>query len=1003
MLISPQSPAIAKLALLLGLIGLLLGLLPGAHAALTDNLSARYDFNTGSGTNLTDSSPNNNHGLIIGGPAWGTGAGCLSGSCLNFTGSGQYVTVPSSSTLQGLYNFTIIGWAKFNAVGIVQTVLAKNNASSQQTFDISLNSGNGWNFLYYDTSGTLGDILSDPPGGVNTTQGICFAMTRDISLGTNNFKTYFNGVLKDQATKTNNQMALSPGTNLTIGRRGDGGQQVNASIDRVWIFSRVLNTSEMTTLCAVAEPDTDTTPPTVLIQSPTNTTYAIPSVWVNVTLDENTGNVTAQLDSTTNYSLANTTGNWNAQMTGLTNGAHSVRIFANDSSGNMNSSQTIYFTVNDIAPVWTLGTSPAANNNTNFSNFLTLDAGVYDAALNVANISIFNSTMFPWLYRETITITNNNASVILPLNYTVNLTFDHATLVAAGKSLANGSDVRILYNFSVELDRINITAFNTTTTTIRFRTRENISAGGIATNYELYYGNPHAGAPPANPDNVYLFYDNFSEYTSCAETAFNSTWTLGWDGASYPGSPLTGNCTIINESMQLDINGTSFNLGYYTNQSFPQDVSVSVRMRVNNGSAGGANAPGILYRYNYTNPTTIAQALPGLNYEYDNVASVFIRRYDEGSGGIYTSNLSEGVWYAEEARLYNTTWIHHINGIRDNVNLTLGASFLRPGRVGLTIYWTEGKINGTFDDVIVRRYISAEPSLTSAATTPPAQVVAYCSNTSWAGTAWNSSAECGTRNTSSWRETVYYFNLTASDDSGLNTTEYYRMNLTRNKFNFSIQVFKGWNLIGLWENQTLLNITNWTAAPANITVAQCFITQNQSWAKYNWTNSSGNSSYVCAKGLAAFILIGRNDTLNFTEITLNEWTPNAGGNWTANITLRGPGYNYLLVFGNVTLKNASTWPINGVRYASCWNASRQAYFSYLNTSVWAGGLGNTSLCMEGQGIVLQALGNETITLQRIFTYPASGEGYGFAYAAAAVLVLAGGAWAFRWYSRRGET
>ncbi|MEK6978367.1 MAG: Ig-like domain-containing protein, partial [Candidatus Hydrothermarchaeota archaeon] len=122
----------------------------------------------------------------------------------------------------------------------------------------------------------------------------------------------------------------------------------------------------------------DTTPPTVQITSPTNTTYASTSVWANVTLNEPGSSVIAQLDSTTNYTLTNTTGNWNYQLTSLANGAHSVRIFANDSLGNMNNSQVVYFTVSvdTTPPVLTIA-SPA--NTTYASTNTSLNVSANEA------------------------------------------------------------------------------------------------------------------------------------------------------------------------------------------------------------------------------------------------------------------------------------------------------------------------------------------------------------------------------------------------------------------------------------------------------------------------------------------------------------------------------------------------------------------------------------------------------------------------------------------------
>lgn len=95
---------------------------------------------------------------------------------------------------------------------------------------------------------------------------------------------------------------------------------------------------------------TDTTPPIVTIQSPSNQTYATTSVWANVTLSEAGGWCGRNLDGTTNVSLSNTTGNWNNLMTGLSDSSHNLRFYCNDTNGNMNTSSAniVYFTINTV-------------------------------------------------------------------------------------------------------------------------------------------------------------------------------------------------------------------------------------------------------------------------------------------------------------------------------------------------------------------------------------------------------------------------------------------------------------------------------------------------------------------------------------------------------------------------------------------------------------------------------------------------------------------------------
>ncbi len=94
----------------------------------------------------------------------------------------------------------------------------------------------------------------------------------------------------------------------------------------------------------------DTTPPTIFIQSPANTTYAVNSAWANVTLNEVGSVVLRSLDGGANVSLSNSSGNWNNLMSGLVSGSHNVRFYANDTTGNNAASPTVVFTVDTIAP-----------------------------------------------------------------------------------------------------------------------------------------------------------------------------------------------------------------------------------------------------------------------------------------------------------------------------------------------------------------------------------------------------------------------------------------------------------------------------------------------------------------------------------------------------------------------------------------------------------------------------------------------------------------------------
>jgi hypothetical protein len=96
----------------------------------------------------------------------------------------------------------------------------------------------------------------------------------------------------------------------------------------------------------------DTIPPIVTVQSPSNTTYLITTVWANLTLNEAGSWCGYNLDSAaSNTTMQNFSGNYNSQITGLSEGGHNIRFYCNDTVGNMNGSVITYFTVG-IPPKW---------------------------------------------------------------------------------------------------------------------------------------------------------------------------------------------------------------------------------------------------------------------------------------------------------------------------------------------------------------------------------------------------------------------------------------------------------------------------------------------------------------------------------------------------------------------------------------------------------------------------------------------------------------------------
>jgi hypothetical protein len=134
-------------------------------------------------------------------------------------------------------------------------------------------------------------------------------------------------------------------------------------------------------------------------------------------------------------------------------------------------------------------------------------------SLNGATSELEYRVSADFAYRRRITVTAGAAAV--PAGYSASVAVDHAGLVAAGKSLVGGDDLRVLYWTGtrwVELDRFKDvpTAWNSAATRIWFRLQAPIPANASDASYYLHYGDLSSGAAPANGDHVFLDFEDGS-------------------------------------------------------------------------------------------------------------------------------------------------------------------------------------------------------------------------------------------------------------------------------------------------------------------------------------------------------------------------------------------------------------------------------------------------------------------------------------------------------------
>lgn len=177
-------------------------------------------------------------------------------------------------------------------------------------------------------------------------------------------------------------------------------------------------------------------------------------------------------------------------------------------------------------------------------------------------------------FSRSITIQNTGTADLLS-GYAVSFPLDTASLIAAGKLRPDDADLRIVDPGGAQLDRV---VDGGSPSVVWFSTSRAIPAKGTDT-YTLLYGAPDAGAAPANPHAVFVFWDDF------ANGKLDSQWIVN-------GSPVLGNGTVTLRAGQQDALTTNA-----STDSVPTESALEVVARI-------------------TDPTSAAQTTPNGNFYY---------------------------------------------------------------------------------------------------------------------------------------------------------------------------------------------------------------------------------------------------------------------------------------------------------------------------------------------------------------------------------------------------
>jgi hypothetical protein len=187
----------------------------------------------------------------------------------------------------------------------------------------------------------------------------------------------------------------------------------------------------------------DTTSPIITVQSPVNNTlYPNNTIWFNVTLNE-AGSICLVNISDTNQTLTNSTGNWNYLNNTLSSGNYQTRFYCNDTSGNMNSSIVMNFTIDINSPTYSLNSTNSTlaetaidhdlfwNDNIGLSYYIfswnssgrwdnatptSFNGGTWSNITNTSNTT--TGLLIQWCFYANDTSNNWNSSCVDPFSYT---------------------------------------------------------------------------------------------------------------------------------------------------------------------------------------------------------------------------------------------------------------------------------------------------------------------------------------------------------------------------------------------------------------------------------------------------------------------------------------------------------------------------------------------------------------------------------------------------------
>jgi|GEM_PF-2560095 len=548
-------------------------------------------INRTSTSNTWDYSGYENNGSENGAIAWNLSGGHDGKGSYEFNGIDTFINVSFSESLS--FNFTnkltVATWIKYKARPSNTSGIIGRWRAPTYPFLIWMNGAGNISFVI-NNSNYLYTPIPEPDkwyfltGVYNGTQ---------ISL-------YVNGSLVSSAAQTGN--IANHTVDLLIGTFSNDGvtySYFNGTIDDILLLNRSLSSSQIyalyrnqTSIITADETSTsenwsvqvtpndgtedgqmvtsnnvtvldatvsDTTAPLVSIVNPAsnNTNYSTGNILFNATIAEaNIGAVNFSFDNATgidfNVTVTNASGTYSTTQaaTVFTEGRQQVmRVFATDTSGNLNSSTSGNFTIDRTSPNVTLNFLNNFVNGSNFSinsNNQTFNVSVFDTFTEVSsvNFTFDNGTGID----ISIIATNQSGNWFVSYNVSALGEGKQGVRIFANDTVNNLNNSFVI-NFSVDFSPPNVTKITPSDYQVF-----NISANNQTFNTSIFDS-------ATAVENVYFWFDNGTgQDFNVSATNQSGNWVASYNvsglGKGQQGVRIIANDTVSNLNNSFTINFT---------------------------------------------------------------------------------------------------------------------------------------------------------------------------------------------------------------------------------------------------------------------------------------------------------------------------------------------------------------------------------------------------------------------------------------------------------------